>query len=269
MANLLAPLTDLGPRSTPQEIKDVRQSAYDFHFTYGMPVIHKHRWTLRDVKKGLARMCPYHAENSAYSQGLEGCPYCFGTGILGGWADGILVTVTFSDVVEDRIKVGPQGILTFDRQPELVAPWIPDMGNGDMIITLDLSADGVQIEDTLDRFILKDVTPITVRGFQKKVQTVEYKVRQQSMIDRVPDGDVYYDVPIVFDYGNLPDPGGGTGTETSIALNFATQGITGNHSSYLQALRTTGKGTPVSTTLGFGIDGDAENPDVHFHFDEN
>lgn len=268
MANVLAPLVDLGPRSTPQEIKDIRQSAYDFHFTYGMPVIHKHRWTLRDVAKGLARKCPFH-DNVAYSQDLAGCSYCFGTGILGGWADGILVNVTFSDVVEDRLRVGPTGVIMFDREPQLVAPWIPDMGNGDMIITLELSADAEQIQDTLDRFIMKDVTPVTIRGFQTKVQTVEYKVKQQAMIDRVPDGDIYYDVPIIFDYGSVPDPGGTVGTVTSTTVNFGVQGVTGHFTEVLLGLRTTGLGTGISTTLGFRISADAVDPDVHFHFNEN
>jgi hypothetical protein len=270
MANVIAPLFNLGPRGTPQEIKDIRQSNYDSHYMYGMPVIHKHRWTLRDVDAGLAQKCPYFDE-TGYDSDFANCPYCFGTGIIGGWADGILTYVTFSDVVEDRLRVGPTGIVMFEREPQMTAPWIPDMGTGDMIITVNLSADGAVVEETLDRFILKEVTPITIRGFQRKVQTVEYKVQQSTMIDRVPDGDIYYDVPINFDYGNLPDPTPtpDSGETTSTTLSFAIEGVLGNRASYIIGMRTVGLGDTATRTIGFGIHGDEVDPDIHFHFDED
>src|SRR5436853_5860447 len=88
----------LGPRSTPQDVRDMRQSTFEYQRKYGMPIIHKHRWNTRDVKTGLAVVCPYH--DVAYGSDFSNCPYCFGTGYLGGYADAQIFYATFADTAE-------------------------------------------------------------------------------------------------------------------------------------------------------------------------
>lgn len=260
----------LGPRSTPQDVKDLRKSTWDYHRTYGMPVVHKHKWNARDVRNGLARKCPYH-NMPGYEADYTHCPYCFGTGILGGWADGQIAYVTFSDAQENRIKVGPQGVLLFDREPQMVAPWLPEMGNGDLLVTADFDDNTFDVIDEKDRFTLNEVTPVTIRGFQKKVQTVEYRVNQQAMVDRVPDGDYLYEIPLVFDYNDLPDipndpnaPGVQTSTTRSLGIvGIESQGFVNT----VRALRIFGAGTDISVTRGISIVGVSPNPgDVDVFF---
>lgn len=255
----------LGPKSTPHEVKDLRRSTFDYHSTYGMPVVHKHRWNERDVKNGLAIHCPYHFSD-VYEQGWADCPYCFGTGYLGGFADGVIVWVTFSDATENRIRVGPNGVLMFDREPQMVAPWIPDMGNSDLIITADFEPDTFDIVEERDRYTMKEVTPVTVRGFQRQVQTKEFRVQQNSQIDRVPDGDIFYQVPIVFDYGNLPplppDPDHpGTTTSTTIGLRIQGEPYLGQ-SQVLVPLRINGLGSTGTSTHDIRVWGDPSDSDV-------
>jgi hypothetical protein len=261
----------VGPQSTPQDIKDMRRSTFEYQRMYGMPVIHKHRWNLRDMKKGLAKRCPYHYDDT-YEQDRARCPYCFGTGFLGGYADGQIVWVTFSDATEDRIRVGAGGILMFEREPQLTAPWIPDIGTGDLIITAEFLDDSFTVDenDLLDRFTLKEVKPITIRGYQRKVQTVEFKVQQNSQIERVPDGDILYDVPLIFDYGNLPEPQPEpvdpvpVQTFTVRSLKVVGMNPLTNYAEVMRSLATNAIGTVRSTTVGLAIHGDEVNGDVDF-----
>jgi len=269
----------VGPRNTPQDIIDMRRSTFEHHKMYGMPIIHKHRWNVKDVKNGLAQVCPYH--DVAYDQDIADCPYCFGTGFLGGYADAQIIYATFSDATEDRIRVGPQGVLMFDREPQVIFPWLPDMGNGDLLITADFEPDTVTVIDTDDRYVLKEVTPVTIRGFQRKVQTVEFKVQQNAQIDRVPDGDHLYDVPLIFDYGNLPTPppippGGDpgdyptppVGTETSTTRDIRIFGILpSNGTEQPIDIRIVGYGTVASKTLSLAIVGTQPPGDIEFFFE--
>lgn len=260
---------NLGPGSTPQDVKDLRRSTWDYHFTYGMPVIHKHKWNMFDVRKGLAYKCPYH-NMPGYEADYSNCPYCFGTGILGGWADGQIAYVTFSDATENRIKVGPQGVLLFDREPQMVAPWVPEMGNGDILVTADFDHDTFEVLEEKDRYTLKEVTPVTIRGFQEQVQTVEYRVQQSAMIDRVPDFDLLYNVPIIFDYLDLPpvpgDPNA-IGTQTSATKDFRIIGIgaTGK-TEMLLAMRIFAAGADTAVTRNFGIVGITDPGEVDVFF---
>lgn len=271
-----------GPRSTPQDVVDMRRSTFEYHKTYGMPVVHKHRWNLRDLKKGLTQRCPYHFD-VAYDQEYSGCPYCFGTGFLGGYDDAQIIYGTFSDVREDRIKVGVGGVLMFDREPQVIFPWLPDMGNGDLIITAEFEEDLVTVIDTEDRYVLKEVTPVTLRGFQRKVQTVEYKVQQNSMMDRIPDGDVLYDVPLIFDYGNLPlppvvPPGGDPDDypvppdvfETSTTRSIRIIGVLPiNGTEHLQDIRITPRGNISQRVQSIQIVGTQVPGDVEFFFEDD
>lgn len=258
----------LGPKSTPQEIRDLRKSSWDFHKTYGMPVIHKHKWNARDVSKGYARLCPYH-QMPGYESDYSNCPYCFGTGILGGWADGTVAYVTFADTQENRIRIGPQGVLLFDREPQMTAPWLPEMGNGDLLITGDFESDTFDIIEERDRYTMKEVTPVTVRGFQGKVQTVEYRVNQTAMVDRVPDFDRLYEVPIIFDYGSLPDvPTDPTGTAVSVTVPLRIVGAeVSGRTNFVIGLRIFGGGTNSAATRSLsiiGVPSDQGDVDVYF-----
>jgi hypothetical protein len=195
---------NLGPASVPQEIKDLRRSSLDFHRTMGQTVVHKHRWNERDVREGRAQHCPYHSQ--AYQQDREWDQYCFGTGYLGGFADGVITYVTIGDTDEDVFTLSDQGALLYERHPGLVAPWTPLLGDGDLIIVAELAPNGHDIVELGDRYELREVSPITMRGpnYKNTVHTKPYIVNQEAQIDLLPYGHELYTVPIVFDYESVP-----------------------------------------------------------------
>jgi hypothetical protein len=119
-----------------------------------------------------------------------------------------------------------------------------------------------------------------MRGFQKKVQTREYKVHQEGSIDKLPWEDYRYNVPIVFNYANVPDPGsvppGGdpddyptsAGHYTQVSRTLAIIGIEpGITDSTERAIRIVGLGTTDSVTRGISIVGIDSGTHVIFESD--
>lgn len=222
---------NLGPAGTPQDVKDLRKSSYDLHDELGAPVIFKHRWNQDDVNAGLTWVCPYHDELYG-NRDLSWDETCFGTGYVGGYADGQIVFVTLQDATEAQIKVTPQGVLTMDMQPAMTAPWLPKMGDGDLIITADFIPGSWEIIEMYERYVLEDVTPTTMRGpgwgRQSSSTLRRQRVSQSAQVQKLPIGHPLYDVPVEFDYSHVPPdptppyqpepPVGKTYTEFSVAV---------------------------------------------------
>lgn len=200
----LAVDTLAGRNFTPQEVRSLRKASIEFHQNFGQLVIHKHRWNAKDLEEGRATKCPLHDE--VYGQDAYD-DYCFGTGYAGGFADGVMTYVTIADTQEDVIKPNQYGVLVHQRHPGMVAPWIPEMGDGDMII-IALFDQTLNITETGDRYLLREVTPVSMRGpgYPNMVGMKPYRVNQEAMIDELPRGHGFYEVPLTFDYSTLPDP---------------------------------------------------------------
>ncbi len=199
----------LGGPGTPQEIKDIRKSSFDLHEELGYPVVFKHRWNILDEREGRATKCPYHDE--LYEQSPRNCEYCFGTGYVGGFADGQVVYVTLQDAPTDIIKLTPQGLLQMDQHPQMTAPWLPEMGDGDMVILADFNPRNWDIQDVHERYTLRQVNPITMRGpgWNRMSSTTSKRLRvsQESAADKLPYGHEFYEIPIIFNYDDVPpDP---------------------------------------------------------------
>jgi len=267
----------LGPRSTPQEVRDLRASSFDFHKTLGKAIIHKHRWNVQDVRDGKAVICPF--QDISYNSSHVNCDYCFGTSFLGGWDDGAITFLTLSDATQDVLRVGKEGIIYLDQHPGFTAPWVPLIGDGDLLIKADLESDNWDIIREHERYELKEVTPVTMRGFQKASQPREYRVNQQGNLDKLPFGHRWYDVPIVFDYGAVPDasnvpegadpddyPSVSPGTKKSTQFSFSIIGRAGNTMTREQGFMIVGAGTEIARGNSFSIVG--VDVGTHVIFDE-
>jgi hypothetical protein len=205
---------DVGPAATtPREIRELRRHNLEFHHRLGNPVIFKRRKTLRDIEQGDAVRCPYNY-NVQYHSDLSTCPYCFGTGILGGFDTGIITFVTIGDAVTDQFQLTPQGMLTRMTHPQWTAPWKPEMHDGDLIVLAQFDPDTMVILSTEERFEIDQVQPVTPRGaapvgFAKNrnrnsfnfIPKHDMLVAQSFRADELPEGHPWYNVPIV-----EPDP---------------------------------------------------------------
>ena len=257
----------LGEGPTPKEIKRMRKESLSFHLTLGQPVIFKHRWNLDDLKKGRCTKCPYL--DDAYHRDKTDCEWCFGTGFLGGFADGVITYVTIADAPVDQLKIGPQGYILFDKHPILTAPWTPEIGDGDLIILADFDRATWEVLETKEIFELNQVEPVSIRGlWGMYTDNKIYKIQQTAKIDKLPSNHVYYSIPIVFSYENLPviiPPVGAFSEDypenwTEIGFPFRISGAEGGLiTSSKFTLNITGAGTDTSYENSVNITGKA-NP---------
>lgn len=232
---------NLGPAGTPHSVKELRQSSFDLHETLGFPVIHKHRWNEQDLREGLVQRCPLH--DDIYDRDLSFDTVCFGTGYVGGFGDPTIVFVTIQDTAQNTVKIGPQGVLLMDQHPQLTAPWLPLMGDGDLIILADFTPGSYEILDTHERYELREVKPITIRGPEFRTSSTTLKrlrISQDSQVDRLPYGHQFYDVPIEYDPTYTPDP---TPDDPSYPPDF-----TGLYTETECAVRVHGKEAPKSSS---------------------
>lgn len=198
---------DLGDGKTPQEVKDLRKSSYELHDELGFPVVFKHRWNKDDAVAGRTWPCPYHDELYGGND-PKWDSVCFGTGFVGGYEDAQIVYVTIQDASTDVIRVLPSGILSMDTHPNVTAPWLPLMGDSDILIMADFVPGTWEIADLHERYELREVTPITIRGpgWGRQSSTIpsRFRISQQAQADRLPPGHPLYEVPLNFDYDNVP-----------------------------------------------------------------
>lgn len=199
---------NLGPAGTPHSVKELRQSSFDLHETLGFPIVHKHRWNEQDLAEGLVQRCPLH--DDIYDDDISFDPICFGTGYVGGFGDPTIVYVTLQDAAQNTVKISPQGVLMMDQHPQLTSPWLPLMGDGDLIVLADFVPGTWEVLDMHERYELKEVRPITIRGPEFRTSSTTLKrlrISQEAQVDRLPFGHPFYDVPIEYDPNPpIPDP---------------------------------------------------------------
>lgn len=194
---------DIGPASVPQDIKRLRREVLDYFQKLGQPVIFKHKWTNDDVEAGLAEYCPY-CFNTAYKQPSQVDPYCFGTGYLGGFAAGVIVFVTLGDTARDSFTLTEQGVLMKDNHPTCSAPWQPYFQDGDLLITGSFDPDLWDIRGLSDRYIVREVNGVNLRGSRPQRDINLYQVSQQFQVDEIQAEHPYWNVPVIFDTADLP-----------------------------------------------------------------
>jgi hypothetical protein len=187
----------------PNDVQQLRKQSIQAHRLHGQPVVLKSRFTERDVEAGIAVHCPYD-HDEAIGQGRQWDPYCFGTGYLGGFADGVVTFITLVDAAIDKVKIDREGALYLEQAPQIIAPYKPTIGTGDLIITGLFSPNNWDIIEEEDRYLIGDVTPTTLRGHpQFPKRFITQQVAQATLLPRTHE---LYQVPVEFDFNNLPTP---------------------------------------------------------------
>ncbi len=187
--------------TAPADVQQFRKISIESHMLHGQPVILKSKFTERDVESGDTVHCPYD-HDEAMEQGRQWDPYCFGTGYLGGFRDGVITFATLVDAPVDKVKLDKQGAIYIEQDPHFVFPWTPEIGNGDLVITGIFSPNVYDVLELGTRYLMDEITPTTLRGhgnYQRPFLT-----QQTATIEKLPLTHELYQVPIVFDYSDLP-----------------------------------------------------------------
>lgn len=226
---------EVGPPYTPQEIKRLRRENMDMCRKMGQPVVLRHMWNEADADAGFAERCPA-CFDAAYDQPRNDCPVCFGfmfvsaektidpdvyidrNGQLvttptppadyvrapryGGFAESVLTWLMEPDVAVDVFRISDQGTMIRTYDATGVAPWFPMLSDNDLCVNVQLAENDYSIiGQGDDRFQLKMVQPITVRGFGKRGRPPgaggqAYRVAQSFQMAKAPAKNSLYDVPL-------------------------------------------------------------------------
>jgi hypothetical protein len=216
-------IKNVGPPSTPQEIKRHRRQVGDMLRRFGQPVVHRHMYTLDDVDKGVAKKCPACFDD-AYSQVRNDCPVCHSIGFVsvendperwisstgeivdtetsepaplhGGFAGPTLTMFMQPDVPIDLFKINDRGVLTRVEDAKAYTYFNPAFADNDILITVEIAQDGYTIKNILDYYQAKKANQHTVRGwgrFRSKNQN-QYIVAQEFEMALVPPNNVLRNV---------------------------------------------------------------------------
>jgi hypothetical protein len=189
----------VGDAGVPQDMLRRRRLSLETLRRFGTPVLIKHMYTIKDVEEGIAE--PSVGQDSIYQQPIHDDELSYGVGYVSveespvgewikpateteaaelviseepepewikaplyrGYGPGYLTYVILPDVPEDVYKLTEEGSLIRTQQARLQLPWHPQVGDNDLLITVQI--DGTEkIIETYERYLLKQVAPITMRG---------------------------------------------------------------------------------------------------------
>jgi hypothetical protein len=211
-------MKNVGPPSTPQEIKRQRRQTGDMLRRYGQPIVHRHMYTLDDVDNGIAKRCPACFDD-AYSQVRNDCPVCHSVGFVsvensedrfidnngdytyektsviaprfGGFAAPTLTLIMQPDVPIDLFKIDDRGVLTRVEDAKAFTYFNPLFADNDILITVEVAQDGYNIKNVLDWYQAKKANQHTIRGWGKRVRNQnQYIIAQEFEMALVPSNNV-------------------------------------------------------------------------------
>lgn len=200
-----------GDAQTPFELYTARRDVWDYHALYGMPAIIKRTYNSDHVAFGKGP----HGEpverdstwDEQYGQGFASETSAKSGQNLTGYSDGWLTYVTLDDAKVETSKFGARG-----AHKELITngemPWLPTLWDEDLLILVEIVKNGntIEIVGSYDRFIVQNVTAVTLRGhFEIPIQETQanymqnknHFIAQRFNAVRMPRYNDVYNVPLL------------------------------------------------------------------------
>lgn len=235
----------LGDAGISQDILRRRRLSLETMRRMGTPVLIKHMFTIEDVEKGVAE--PSVGLDTIYQQPIHDDQLSYGIGFVStqkstrgewikpatetevaqlvireepepeweaaplyrGFGPGYLTYAILPDAPEDRYKLTEEGALIRVQQARLQLPWYPQVSDNDLLIPVEIDS-SERIVQTFERYQLKQVYPITMRGAaalqrdglgRREQDTINmtaggnrHLVAQQCEANKVPETDPIYQV---------------------------------------------------------------------------
>ena len=190
--------------STPAEVKNIRQSVFDYMYRFGSPVVIKRIYNTDDVAEGRTEWDSTF--DDVYEQSSTVGPYF---GFEAGWSEGYFTYITLGDgsaMVDDNTPNRTGAFKIFVTSG--VAPWAPFIQDGDMIITtrVEYNSEGaITVTGLGDRYRVQKVYPVPLRaelnrGYMNSetnyVENSDLIVSQNFEAVRIPRSDPLYKIDI-------------------------------------------------------------------------
>lgn len=210
-----------GDSGIPQDILRRRRLSQETMRRMGTPVLIKHKYNIQDVEKGIAE--PSANFDTIYQQPIHDDEFSYGVGyasvetargewikpstetedaelvitdtpepewieapLYRGFGPGYLTYAILPDVPEDVYKLTEEGALIRTQQARLQLPWYPQVGDNDLLILVEINA-SEEIVQAFERYELKQVSPITMRG-AAALQRDAWGKREQDTVNLTAGG---------------------------------------------------------------------------------
>lgn len=197
--------------STPADVRNIRQSVFDYVFRYGQPVVIKRIYNTDDDALSQQKTPPVLLSDSTYDDiYAQSSTVGANLGFTFGWNEGVFTYLTLGDgssMVDDDTPNRPGSYKVFVTPG--VAPWEPFIQDGDMIITVRIEMPSptgpITITGTGDRYRVQKVFPVplraeTNRGYMNSetnyVENSDIIVSQNFEAVRIPKADPLYKIEI-------------------------------------------------------------------------
>jgi hypothetical protein len=222
----------IGDEKIPQDIKRRRRQVYDAMRRLGTPVLVKHRYNFDDVKNGGVKKAS--SWDDVYATQRNEDPIGHGVGLVSvetaknewvspegeivyetsspgslyveapkyrGYGPGYLVYIIEPDAAQDFFKLTESGAMYKTQTATAQAPWFPTFADNDLLVNVTIDSRG-DILDATERFELKNVQPVSIRGLDRKglrehgnsYGPNRYMINQTFEMAKVPDNNVLYQV---------------------------------------------------------------------------
>ena len=191
--------------STPSEVKNIRQSVFDYMFKFGNPVVIKRIYNTDDVARGRTEWDSTF--DDVYEQSSTVGP---NIGFSAGWSDGYFTYITLGDgnmMIDDDSPNRTGSFKMFVTSG--VAPWVPFIQDGDLIISVRIESPSptgpITITGTGDRYRVQKVFPVPLRaelnrGYMNSetnyIENTDIVVSQNFEAVRIPRSDPTYEIEI-------------------------------------------------------------------------
>lgn len=190
--------------SLPNDLAIMRKHVWEYLYTFGQPVVITRVYNQDEVTQGTASWDITY--DDVYSQGLTFSGQDLGAGA--GFGPSSLTYAVFGDTVIDDQTPNRQG--TFKQFiPNMVAPWLPIISDGDLIIqvTTELVGSDIQVTGTGDRFQVQQVQPVPLRSLFREysgymesnynyLENTDILTCQNMQAVRIPRSNPLYRVPL-------------------------------------------------------------------------
>lgn len=189
--------------STPADVKNMRQSVFDYTFRYGNPVVIKRIYNTDDVARGTTEWDVTF--DDVYEQSSTIGP---NLGFSAGWDDGFFTYITLGDgsvMIDDDTPNRTGTYKTFVTTG--VAPWNPIIQDGDLIISVRISTENntITITGTGDRYRVQKVFLVPLRAETNRhymnsetnyVENPDTMMCQNFEAVRIPRPDPLYEIEL-------------------------------------------------------------------------
>lgn len=191
--------------SLRNDLAVMRRHVWEYLYTFGQPALISRVYNQDDVTDGVAHWDTTY--DDTYGQGLTFSGQDLGAGA--GFGPTYLTYIVFGEAVIDDNTPNRQGAF-MQFLPNMCAPWVPQISDGDLIIQVTLQRLGngdVEITGTGDRFQVQQVQPIPLRSLYNMynpymernpdyLENTDILVQQNMQAVRIPRTNPLYQVAL-------------------------------------------------------------------------